>query len=62
MEEIQRMLWRHFSLRPGSYYKNLGSGNMLRALVQYLVSTGRLECRYDEGVDYYARTKQQEGS
>lgn len=60
MEHILCKLWRHFALRDGMYYKNLEMGNMIRSLVQYLVSTGRLECRYYDGVDYYAHSREQE--
>ena len=60
MEEIIRAVWQEFGLRSGIYYKNLEVGNMIRVLVQYLVSSGRLECRYYDGVDYYARRRKEE--
>lgn len=62
MEEIIRLSWRHFGLRPGGYYKNMEISNMIRALVHYLVSNDRLECRYCDGVDYYARLDNREES
>lgn len=62
MEEIIRQAWKQFDLRSGAYYKNVEMGNMIRVLVQYLVSDGRLECRFYDGADYYAHSKQQEES
>lgn len=62
MEEIIRIVWKHFGLRSGFYYKNVEIGNMIRVLVQYLVSMGRFECRYYDGVDYYARVREQENA
>lgn len=56
MEAIIRTAWQRFRLREGIYYKNLEARNMIHALVEYLTSMGKLECRYDDGVDYYART------
>ena len=57
MEEIRRIAWKRFRLREGVYFKNLEAGNMIEALVEYLVSQGKLECRYEDGVDYYAKSK-----
>lgn len=62
MEEIIRLSWQRFGLRSGGYYKNMEISNMIRALVQYLVSNDRLECRYCDGVDYYARLDNREES
>lgn len=56
MEEIIRTVWKQFGLRSGSYYKNLEVGNMIRSLVKYMVSEKKLENRYYDGVDYYARS------
>lgn len=56
MEEIIRTAWKRFQLREGIYFKNLEARNMIHALVEYLTSIGTLECRYDDGVDYYARS------
>lgn len=60
METIVSRAWRAFSLRQGVYYKNLEMGTMIRALVQYLVSEGRLTLRYEDGVDFYARGREGE--
>ena len=60
METIVSRAWRAFSLRQGSYYKNLETGTMLRVLVQYLVSEGRLTVRHEDGVDFYARSREGE--
>ncbi len=60
MEEIVSRAWRAFGLREGSYYKNLETGTMLRVLVQYLVSEGRLTVRHKDGVDFYARSREGE--
>ena len=60
MEEIIRAAWKAFALRGGSYIKNLEVSNMIRWMVQYLVSIKRLELRFYDGVDYYAHSKQQE--
>lgn len=56
MEDIIKTAWKQFHLREGIYYKNLEARNMIHALVEYLVSKGKLKCQYKDGVDYYVRS------
>ena len=53
MEQLTRAVWEHLGLRGGNYFKDMESAHMIRALAQYLVSVGRLDCQYCDGVEYY---------
>ena len=56
MEQIIRAVWRELGLHAGAYYyRTLETGNMIRSLVQLLCSEGRLEHRFEDGVEHFNR-------